>query len=173
MKFWVKVESQEKRIEIKEEEGLYTVEIDGRTRTVDCRPAGHRDYLSLIIDNKSYLVESVPIKAEEGKYSAAVSGRRYALEVLDERLLAIRQAKAAEVGDGPVVVRAPMPGLIVDVRVKVGDRVKAGGAVVILEAMKMQNELVSDRRGTVTAVKVKPGETVESQAVLVEIRGGK
>ena len=173
MKLWVKVESQEKQVDIQEEEGIYTVKIGGRTRIVDCRPAGHRDYLSLIIDNKSYLVESVPVKAEEGRYMATVGGRRYPLEVLDERLLAIRRAKTVALAGGPVIVRSPMPGLIVDVRVKVGDRVRAGSAVVILEAMKMQNELLSDGTGIVTAVKVKPGESVESQAVLIEIGGGK
>jgi biotin carboxyl carrier protein len=170
VKFWVKVESREKRVEIREKEGIYTVEIDGRTRTVDCRPAGHRDFLSLIIDNRSYLVETVPVKPEEGRYAASVSGRRYDLEVLDERLLATRRVKAVARDDGPAVLRSPMPGLIVDVRVKVGDRVKAGASVVVLEAMKMQNDLVSDATGMVTAVNVKPGETVESQAALVEIR---
>jgi len=169
MRFWVKVESQEMPVDIHEQEGIYTVEIDGRKRVVDCRVAGHRDYLSLIVDDRSYLVESVPVKAEEGKYTTTVSGRRFALEVLDERLLAISRAKMAAPADGPIVIRSPMPGLIVDVRVKVGDRVKSGSAVVILEAMKMQNELVSDGHGTVTAVHVKPGQTVESQAVLVEI----
>ncbi len=169
MKFWVKVDSQEKRIEIKENDGIYIVEIDGRPRRVDCRQGGHRDYLSLIVDDRSYLVESVPVKAEEGKYTASLYGRRYDLEVLDQRLLAARQVKAPVREDGPAVIKSPMPGLIVDVPVKVGDGVKAGSTVVVLEAMKMQNELISDADGTVSSVHVKPGVTVESQAVLVEI----
>ncbi len=169
MKFWVKVESQEKRIDVQEIEGIYRVEVDGRVREVDCRPAGHGNALSLIIDNKSYLVESAPVKAEEGRYTASVSGRRYDLEVLDERLLATRQVREIARDDGPAVIRSPMPGLIVDVRVKTGDRVKVGAAVVVLEAMKMQNEIVSDATGIVSAVKVEPGQSVESQAVLIEI----
>jgi biotin carboxyl carrier protein len=169
MKLWVKVESQEKRVNIEEKDGVYLVEIDGRTRTVDCRTAGHRDYLSLIIDNKSYLIESAPLKIDEGKYYANISGRRYNIEVLDERLIATRQAGALVKEDGPYIVKSPMPGLIVDVRVKAGDRVSAGSTLVVIEAMKMQNELVCEVDGVVRAVNIKQRDTVESQAPLIEI----
>ena len=169
MKFWIRVESQEKRVNVEEKDGRYTVEIDGKIRDVDCRTAGHRDYLSLIIDNKSYLIESAPLKVDEGKYYANISGRRYNLEVLDERLIATRQAGALSSDDGPYVIASPMPGLIVDVRVKVGDRVTRGTPVAVMEAMKMQNELVSEIEGTVTAVNVIPQDAVESQAPLIEI----
>ena len=154
---------------VEEKDGRYTVEIDGKIRDVDCRTAGHRDYLSLIIDNKSYLIESAPLRIDEGKYYANISGRRYNLEVLDERLIATRQAGSAAAVDGPYVIVSPMPGLIVDVRVKVGDRVARGTPVAVMEAMKMQNELVSEIEGTVTAVNVKPKDAVESQTPLIEI----
>jgi biotin carboxyl carrier protein len=169
MKFWIRVESQEKRVNIEEKDGRYIVEVDGKTRDVDCRTAGHRDYLSLIIDNKSYLIESAPVKVDEGKYYANISGRRYNLEVLDERLIATRQAGTLAKDDGPYVVASPMPGLIVDVRVKVGDRVEKGSPVAVMEAMKMQNELVSEIEGTVTAVNVSPQDAVDLQAPLIEI----
>jgi biotin carboxyl carrier protein len=169
MKFWIRVESQEKRVNVEEKDGRYRVEIDGQIRDVDCRTAGHRDYLSLIIDNKSYLIESAPLKVDEGKYYANISGRRYNLEVLDERLIATRQAGSTATEDGPYVIASPMPGLIVDVRVKVGDRVSKGSPVAIMEAMKMQNELVSEIEGTVTSVNVNPKDAVESQAPLIEI----
>jgi biotin carboxyl carrier protein len=169
MKFWVRVESQERRVNIEEKDGVYVVEIDGRKRSVDCRTAGHRDYLSLIIDNKSYLIESAPLKIDEGKYYANIAGRRYNLEVLDERLFTTRQAGVLAQDDGPYIVKSPMPGLIVDVRVKAGDRIRAGSALVVMEAMKMQNELVSEVDGVVKAVRIKARDTVESQAPLIEI----
>ena len=169
MKFCVKVESQEKCVEVEEKDGIYLVTIDGRTRVVDCRHAGHRDYLSLIIDNRSHLVESAPVRFEQGTYYANIDGRRYDVEVLDERLVAARQASAKVTEAGPYVVASPMPGLIVDVRVKVGDAVKAGSPVVIMEAMKMQNELVSEIDGVVKAINVRTNETVDSQAALIEI----
>ena len=169
MKFWVKIESQEKRVNVEEDQGTYIVEIDGKKRSVDCRTAGHRDYLSLIIDNKSYLIESAPVKVDEGKYYANISGRRYNLEVLDERLLTTRRAGVLATDNGPHIVKSPMPGLIVDVRVKTGDRVSVGSPVVVMEAMKMQNQLLSEVKGIVRAVSVKPRDTVESQTPLIEI----
>jgi len=81
----------------------------------------------------------------------------------------LRQAGLPTTNDGPHVISSPMPGLIVDVRVKVGDSVTAGSPVAIMEAMKMQNELVSEVDGVVKAVNVQPRDAVESQAPLIEI----
>ena len=67
------------------------------------------------------------------------------------------------------MISSPMPGLIVEVRVKVGDSVTAGSPVAIMEAMKMQNELVSEVNGIVKTVNVQPRDAVESQAPLIEI----
>jgi biotin carboxyl carrier protein len=168
MEVSVMVEARELRVSVERKDGFYLVEVDGRVREIDCRPAGHRDYLSLIVDNKPYLVESIPVKPDEGRYSANISGRRYDIEVLDERLIATRRAAVIR-DEGYSVIRSPMPGLIVDVRVKAGDRIEAGVPVVVIEAMKMQNELVSETAGIVKSVHVEPQDTVESQAALIEI----
>ena len=169
MKLWVRIESHEREVEIDKENGTYVLKVDGEVRVVDCHSAGHRDYLSLIIDNKSHLVECAPIRFEEGKYYANVDGRRYEVDVFDERLMATRQAADAIRETGPYIIASPMPGLIVDVRVKVGDEVKAGSAVVIMEAMKMQNELVAEVDGVVRAVNIQTNDAVDSQTPLVEI----
>lgn len=73
---------------------------------------------------------------------------------------------------GPVAgtVVSPMPGVILEVKVKEGDAVTIGQTVIILEAMKMENEIVSEFAGTVSAIKVKKGDTVDTDAVLVEIK---
>jgi biotin carboxyl carrier protein len=169
MRLWVRIESQEKLVEVEKHDDAYKVTIDGDERIVDCHSAGHRDYLSLIIDNKSHLVEVAPVRFEEGKYFANICGRRYDMEVLDERLMASRQAGVATKETGPYVIASPMPGLIVDVRVNVGDSVKAGSPVVIMEAMKMQNELISEVDGVVRAINIKANDAVDSQVPLVEI----
>ncbi|MEJ2722778.1 MAG: hypothetical protein P8181_16820, partial [bacterium] len=135
MKFWVKVEDHESRVEIEEKNGVYIIDVDGKRREVDCRTAGHSDYLSLIIDNKSHLVESAPLKIDEGRYYASIAGRRYDVEVLDERLIATRQSGVVHHTDGPYIITSPMPGLIIDVRVNVGDRVEIGSPVAVMEAM--------------------------------------
>lgn len=169
MKLQVRIDEQEKTVEIDEVDGLYYITIDGDARVVDCRNAGHGNYLSLLIDNRSHLVESAPIRVDEGSYYATVNGRRYDLDVLDERLATSRDVAAASAQSGPHVVSSPMPGLIVDVRVAVGDDVTAGAPVIVMEAMKMQNELVSEVDGVVKAVNVTVQDTVDSQVALVEI----
>jgi biotin carboxyl carrier protein len=110
-----------------------------------------------------------PVRIEEGKFYADFAGRRHDLEVFDERLMPIPRTAAPISPDASTIVRSPMPGLIVDVRVHVGDRVRAGSAVVVMEAMKMLNELLCEVDGIVKAVNVKPRDSVESQAPLIEV----
>jgi pyruvate carboxylase subunit B len=106
----------------------------------------------------------------KGRYSLAADGRRYEAEALDERTRAIRELSAATAGpSGPAPLIAPMPGLIVRINVAPGDQVKAGQGLVVMEAMKMENELRAVAAGTVKAVRVTPGTAVERGATLVEL----
>jgi biotin carboxyl carrier protein len=106
---------------------------------------------------------------QRGSYSLRIDGRRYAVEALDERTRAIRDLSAAAAGPvGPQPVKAPMPGLMVRIDVKIGDQVKAGQGVAAMEAMKMENELRAPGTGRVRAVHVKVGQAVEKGALLVE-----
>lgn len=108
--------------------------------------------------------------AGRGRYTLWIDGYRFDAEALDERTRAIRDLSAATAGpSGPAPVIAPMPGLIVRVNVKVGDRVEAGQGIVVMEAMKMENELRAVSAGMVTRVAAEPGTAVEKGAVLVEI----
>ncbi|MFL5466154.1 MAG: biotin/lipoyl-containing protein [Gemmatimonadaceae bacterium] len=111
-----------------------------------------------------------------GRYTLWVDGYRFDVEALDERTRAIRDQSAATAAPaGPTPVRAPMPGLIVRVNVKPGDTVQAGQGVVVMEAMKMENELRSTSAGVVRSVEVAPGAAVEKGAILVsldELRSG-
>ena len=105
-----------------------------------------------------------------GKYALSLDGRRYAVEALDERTRAIRElseATAAPAGPAPLI--APMPGLIVRVNVAPGDSVRAGQGLIVMEAMKMENELRAAAAGVVKAVRVAPGTAVERGATLVEL----
>jgi len=106
----------------------------------------------------------------KGKYSLWVDGYRFDTEALDERTRAIRDLSAANAGPtGPAPIIAPMPGLIVSVNVNPGDRVAAGQGIVVMEAMKMENELRSTAAGTVKSVEVVPGTAVEKGALLVAL----
>ena len=105
-----------------------------------------------------------------GRYALTIGGFRYEVEALDERSRVIRDITAAAAGPaGPAPVVAPMPGLIVRVNVAPGDRVQAGQGLVVMEAMKMENELRTPAAGTVKAVLVEAGAAVEKGARLVEL----
>jgi pyruvate carboxylase subunit B len=105
-----------------------------------------------------------------GKYTLWVDGYRFETEALDERTRAIRDLSAETARPlGPAPILAPMPGLIVRVSVNVGDRVEAGQGIVVMEAMKMENELRATAAGTVRTVEVTPGTAVEKGALLVAL----
>jgi pyruvate carboxylase subunit B len=105
-----------------------------------------------------------------GRYSLWVDGYRFETEALDERTRSIRDLSAANAGpSGPAPILAPMPGLIVRVNVSIGDRVEAGQGIVVMEAMKMENELRATAAGTVRSIEVSLGTAVEKGALLVAL----
>jgi pyruvate carboxylase subunit B len=108
--------------------------------------------------------------SERGEHAISLEGYLFKVEALDERTLAIRELGGrGAVASGPAPVLAPMPGLIVRVSVAPGDHVTAGQGVVVMEAMKMENELRATAAGVVKAVHVAPGTAVEKGAPLVEL----
>ena len=108
--------------------------------------------------------------AGRGRYGLSLDGWLYDVEALNERARAIRQLSATSAGPkGPAPLVAPMPGLIVRVNVAAGASVQQGQGLVVMEAMKMENELRAASAGTVKAVRVSPGTAVERGAILVEL----
>ena len=106
----------------------------------------------------------------KGRYALWVDGYRFDVEALDERTRTIRDMSAANAAPvGPAPVLAPMPGLIVRVNVSPGDQVEAGQGVIVMEAMKMENELRATSSGTVKSVEVSPGTAVEKGTLLVAL----
>ena len=105
-----------------------------------------------------------------GRFSLWVDGHRFEAEALDERRRALRDLTGAAAGPtGPAPIVAPMPGLIVRINVVPGDTVEAGQGVVVMEAMKMENELRATAPGRVRSVDVAPGTAVEKGALLVSL----
>lgn len=108
--------------------------------------------------------------ASRGRYTIWVGGFRFDVEALDERARAIRELAAASAGpSGPAPLVAPMPGMIVRLNVQEGEPVQAGQGLVVMEAMKMENELRAAAAGTVRRVHVSPGTAVEKGALLLEL----
>ena len=112
----------------------------------------------------------VPSLAGRHDWSIQVGGERIQTEVVTERTQAIRELGAAVGATGATAhVRAPMPGLVVKVEVDVGQIVTPGQGIVIVEAMKMENELTAETDSRVAGIRVTAGETVEKGQVLVEL----
>jgi acetyl/propionyl-CoA carboxylase alpha subunit len=108
--------------------------------------------------------------AERGSYDLSIDGHRVAVEALDERARTIRDMSGATGRPiGPAHLTAPMPGMIVRLNVKEGDQVRAGQGLVVMEAMKMENELRAAASGTVLRILVSPGNAVEKGAILLEM----
>ncbi|MEO6525152.1 MAG: biotin/lipoyl-containing protein [Gemmatimonadaceae bacterium] len=108
--------------------------------------------------------------ATRGRYTLWVDGFRHEVEALDERARAIRElASASAAPTGPAPLLAPMPGMIVRVSVEAGDIVQPGQSLVVMEAMKMENELRATSAATVKAVHAHPGSAVEKGALLLEL----
>jgi biotin carboxyl carrier protein len=117
-------------------------------------------------------VHRVVVRRREsrGHYVLWIDGYNYDVEALDERTRTIRDLTAEAAGPtGPKPLIAPMPGLIVRVHVAQGDEVQAGQGLVVMEAMKMENELRATAAGRVKRVAVSPGAAVEKGATLIEL----
>lgn len=130
--------------------------------------------LSLVLDGKSYrcIVEQGAIETGLGlgdaQKSILVNGSRFAYGVEDPRSLLNRRARGPQ-ADGPRPMKASMPGRVVRVLVEAGDEVAAHQGVVVIEAMKMQNELKSPKAGRVVRIAVAVGETVQAGDVLAVV----
>ena len=118
------------------------------------------------VNGTSYEVEVEEVGADTAAVSAPAPAAKPAAPKAAPA--APKAAPKAAAGDGDPI-KAPMPGNILAVKAKVGDKVKAGDAVVILEAMKMENPIPAPKDGTITSILVDKGATVESGAVLATI----
>ena len=166
MRVDVEAASRTRSVHVLRAAGGYDVAIDGRHRTVDAVPIG-RTAWSLLIGGRSFDVGIVEQRA--GELTVHVNGRMIPVR-LGGRLRGRRRAEpTVDTGSGPYAVVAPMPGRVVKVLVQPGDAVAARQGLVVVEAMKMENELRALRAGVVREVHVAEGASVDAQAVLVVI----
>lgn len=142
-----------------------SVIVNGNRREIDFLDLGNSVY-SIIRDLRS---QELAIDAHQNDYEILIDGRLYEAQVLDARAMLMASRKGG-LGGGSGEVNAPMPGLIVEVIVKEGDTISQGDTVVILESMKMQNELKSPIDGTVQSINCEAGQTVDKNALLTVIK---
>jgi biotin carboxyl carrier protein len=155
------------KIEVQEleEDHLYRIVIDGNEHIIDGRKLTGHIY-SLIKDNRSFTVD---VTAKDDQYTVACEGKSVQLRLLDER----RASRSGEAGgsgrDGGKLIKSFMPGKVVEVLVSVGDDVEKDQGLIIIEAMKMENELRSTAAGKVKEIRVSTGQAVESGELLIEL----
>lgn len=143
------------------------VVIDGEVRPLDMRAIGQEGLYSLLVRAESF---EALVEESEDEYHVLIDGTLYQVRVVDERAKRLAEAAGALTAtSGELTVKSPMPGLIVALPVQLGDTVKKGQVVVVLESMKMENELKAPRDGKVVAVKVEPRQAVEQNQVLLVI----
>jgi len=164
MKYQVRIEDHTFEVNI-DYDGIVTV--DGEPVEFDFGEVDGMGLYSLLVNNESF---EALVEQNADVYKVLMRGYMYDVHVLDERSRILQRRSNLMASDtGEVAVRAPMPGLIVDVPVEVGQEVEAGEKVVILESMKMENELKTSRAGRVERINVEKGDSVEQNEALVVI----
>lgn len=163
MKYQVELDGVTREVNVEVLGETVSVSLDGRPLDVDVfrTPEG----VSLILGGRVF---DVAIGGCPEKIELAAGGARLSGSALSERMKSRKRGGGSKGGAGDIV--APMPGQIVELAVNVGDKVNIGDTVVVIEAMKMQNELRAEVAGTVEKVEVSVGQAVESDALLMSIK---
>ncbi len=144
------------------------VTVDGKVVNVDMQRMLDTTMYSVIIDDVSY---DARMNEGEDVYLVELSGDIFEILVEDERtrrLAGLKGGAAAKAGE--VIIKAPMPGVVIDVLVSQDQEVEPGDILLILESMKMQNEFKAPRGGKINTVRVTPGDKVEQNAVMLSIK---
>ena len=164
MKYITTVDDQQFEIEVVDE---HHIRVGDRLLQVDFESVSGQPVFSLILDGKSY--ESFVYQGDQD-WDVLLRGRQYQVKVEDEREKRLRAAAGGGVAEGGEFhLKAPMPGLVVAILVEEGQPVKKGQVMLILESMKMQNELKSPRDGTIGRIRVKAGESVEQKQAMLSV----
>lgn len=166
MRFFVTINGKEREVVAKSHETGYKLHVDKKEFAVDFRRIANTNTYSLLVDGKSFAITSIP----EGKELVLkTSGETFRAEVQSERERAANLISGRTVIKGPMTMNAVMPGFVTRVLVSPGDSVEIGQPLLVIEAMKMQNEMTADVQGVVREVHVEADQTVRGGDPLVTI----
>ncbi len=146
-------------------DGRLVLTVEGKRHEVDALALAH-GAVSLLVDGRVYDVEFDDVGEE---VQVLVRGEVFRIDVADERSLRLRAGATPLKVEGRVTLTAPMPGKVMRLLVKQGESVQEGQGLVVVEAMKMENELKSPKAGTVTEVFAREGAAVEANAKLLTV----
>ena len=168
MKLTADIAGDQHELNIRRDGMRVAAEIDERAYEIEAREIGAGVYL-LIVDGRVYECRVDRGVGARDTFNVQVGGHNYAVSLADPKRLRGAQASGAHTAEGSAQIIAPMPGKIVRVLVRQGAQVEAGDGLVVVEAMKMQNELKSPKAGTVVTVHAQVGVTVNAGDVLVVV----
>jgi biotin carboxyl carrier protein len=161
VKYFARIGNNEYEVEI----GEGKVQLDGEPVDVDIVRSGLPELYSVLFGGQSH---EMLIMSDRFNYTVTIRSGQFQVQVQDERSRRLNQArKMPTLPEGELAITAPIPGLVVKTLVKPGDQVEEGQPLVILEAMKMENEIRSVRSGVVRSIVASPGQRVEQNAVLI------
>ena len=164
MKYITTIDDKEYAVELIDEKHI---SVDGKVYEVDFESVSGQPVYSLIVNGRSH---EAYIQEGDDDWQVLLRGRLYPAKVEDEREKRLRAAAGGGVTEtGEFHLKAPMPGLVVTIPVEEGQEVKKGDVLLILESMKMQNELKAPRDGVVSRIKVKAGESVEQKQAMLSL----
>ena len=164
MRYIATIGEREFLVEIVDE---HHIQVDGVMHEVDFDSIGDQPVYSLLLDGSSFEAYVYPAQRA---WQVLFRGRSYPVLVEDEREKRLRAASGSSIGESAEYhLKAPMPGLIVAIQVEDGQQVQKGDVLVILESMKMQNELKSPRAGTVARLRIKAGDSVEQHQTMMSV----
>ena len=164
MKYITTIDEKEFEIEVVDERHI---QIGDRLLEVDFESVSGQPVFSLILDGKSY--EAFVYQGDED-WEVLIRGRQYQVNIEDEREKRLKTAFQGTARSGAdFLLKAPMPGLVISVLVIEGQIVEKGQTLLILESMKMQNELRAPSAGKVARVRIKAGESVEQKQILLNL----
>lgn len=163
MKYYTRIGLNEYEVEIDRD----TITINGEKVVVDLCQSGVPELYSVLFGGHSY---DMLIEPQRFNYTITFRGEQFQVQVEDERTRKLNTGrKAPAVPHGELAIRAPIPGLVVKVLISVDDEIVDGQPLVILEAMKMENEIRSLRSGKVRSIAVVHGQRVEQNEVLLVV----
>lgn len=165
MELEFKIENESHKLHVEFKDRQYRIGLDEKEYVVDSAVISEH-CLSMLVDGRAF---TAYFAEANGKKYVSIGGEQFCIEEAESETVAASGAGATAVDEAPVAA-SPMPGKVVKILVKLGDRVEKGQGLVIVEAMKMENEIKSPVKGVVDKVNFKAGDLVDAAQPIIEIK---
>jgi len=166
MRYAAKVLEKDFIVELEDRGTVVDLTVDDKPAKFEFTSGKNKHRILLIIDSMSYDVE---VNRSNGKFSVFIYGREFEVYAEDERLAKLREVAGLDMGgDSQKELTAPMPGLVTGILKNVGDTVAKGEGLIMMEAMKMENELKAVADAEIAEIFVEPGQSVDKGACLIK-----